>query len=193
MSRKILIIDHNDSFTFNLVQSFEAAKDVYVHVAPVEYLSKYFIKEYDGIVLSPGPGLPKDYPQISKFFDEYHCLKPMLGVCLGLQHMVEYFGGTLYNQKNVMHGKQVSIECLVNEILFDGLKKPINVGLYHSWAVKKECFPSCLEITSLSKDGVIMSLRHKTLPLTAIQFHPESYMTEQGNKMIFNWIKSIKK
>ena len=193
MPTKILIIDHNDSFTFNLVQLFEQVENVQVDVLSVNDFPMEKVKEYDGIVLSPGPGLPENYPQVAAFLKEYNALKPILGVCLGLQHIVTFFGGKLYNQQKVLHGKQIDLKIADDTFLFSNVPLPMQVGLYHSWAADRNHFPACLQITSNSENGVIMSIQHTDLPITAVQFHPESYMTTQGSIMIKNWVESIRK
>lgn len=192
MPTKILLIDHNDSFTFNLVQLFEQIENVQVDVRSVNDFSMEKIREYDGIVLSPGPGLPQDYPQVAALLTNYYKTKPFLGVCLGLQHIVTFFGGGLYHQEKVLHGKQIDLKIIENTFLFSNIQLPTKVGLYHSWATNKTMLPDCLVITSVSEKGVIMSVQHKDLPITAVQFHPESYMTTQGSIMIKNWVESLR-
>ena len=191
MPTKILLIDHNDSFTFNLVQLFEQIENVQVKVMSVHDFPTKEINEYDGIELSPGPGLPQDYPQVAAFLKDHYTVKPILGVCLGLQHIVRFFGGQLYNQEKVQHGKAIVLKNMTDTILFRSIHLPVKAGLYHSWAAERKHFPECLQITSESENGVIMSVRHIDLPITAVQFHPESYMTTQGNVMIKNWVESI--
>lgn len=193
MSTKILIIDHNDSFTYNLVQLFEQVDNVDVQITNTNNLHLQTAEDADAIVLSPGPGLPEDYPQVKALINKYYLLKPILGVCLGLQHLTELFGGKLYNQQKVLHGKQIILQLTAPHFLFNNIKAPVKAGLYHSWAADNNSFPQCLQVTSVSESGVIMSFQHKTLPLTAVQFHPESYMTEHGNAMIKNWVEFINK
>lgn len=191
MPTKILIIDHNDSFTYNLVQLFEQRDNVELKIINTDNLHTKSVEEFDGIVLSPGPGLPQDYPQVKNLLQSILISKPILGVCLGLQHLTELFGGKLYNQQKVLHGKQITLQLIVPNFLFKNIPDPVKVGLYHSWAADSDTFPDCLQVTSVSENGTIMSFQHKNLPITAVQFHPESYMTEYGNKMIQNWIEQI--
>ncbi|MCU7693367.1 anthranilate synthase component II [Haoranjiania flava] len=191
MQTKILIIDHNDSFTFNLVQLFEEIQDVEVNVLNVGNFDLNMCSSYDAIVLSPGPGLPQDYPAVYELLKKFYTLKPILGICLGLQHIVHFFGGALYNLDSVQHGKQSAIFLLAEDVLFKNIQQPVLAGLYHSWAAAKNKFPDCLEITSQTAEGVVMALRHKKYPISAVQFHPESYMTPNGKQMLENWVKVL--
>ena len=268
MGAKILIIDHNDSFTYNLVGLFEEADTPVsqVDVWSVDKLSAIdlsLVWEYDCLVLSPGPGLPHDYPEVTHLLDIVlgeNKLKilPVLGICLGLHTLVTYYGGTLYNLKKIQHGRQVEL-CLqhypmageADSVASDtdrvpgkagtadtagihiskDLNSPIKVGLYHSWGVTiapennpdpqveqtgvdlNRCFleniqkgiPSDLEITAVACPGqsgysyredaisapVVMGIRHRTLPIIGLQFHPESYMTPDGAGLIRNWLEFI--
>lgn len=192
METKILLIDHNDSFTFNLVQMFEEMPGVQVNVLNVQDAAPKNISKYDGIVLSPGPGLPEHYSAIREILEKYHTLKPILGICLGLQHIVMFFGGSLINLTQVQHGKQVPLKIIDNDILFNNVRQPVLVGLYHSWAADKTNFPCSLIITSENENGTVMSLKHNTHAISAVQFHPESYMTPDGKEMLQNWVMKIK-
>ena len=192
MPVKILLIDHNDSFTFNLLQLFEEINGVDVSLFNVDDVAGINVTKFDGIVLSAGPGLPENYPAIRMLLDNYHATKPFLGICLGLQEIVTYFGGRLINIRKVQHGLQQAINIIDDDILFRNLVHPVNVGLYHSWAADKDFMPSCLITTATTQSGMIMAVRHQTYPISAVQFHPESYMTCQGKVIILNWIHNLK-
>ena len=187
---KILLIDNYDSFTYNLVHYLEAqgADVIVVRNDAIPFAS---INDFDKIVLSPGPGLPKDAGGQPKLIELAAHAKPILGVCLGFQALVEFFGGSIYNQEKVKHG--VAEECSVDNsaALFEGIPSGINVGLYHSWAAKKENFPVSLNITAQSSSGVIMAFEHINLPVCGVQFHPESVLTEHGKKMIRNFLENF--
>jgi len=185
---KVLILDNYDSFTYNLFHYLKGnVSDV--TVKRNDEISVDAIDEYSHIVISPGPGLPKDAGILMEVLVRYSTSKSILGICLGLQAIVEHFGGELYNQKIVKHGLQEEIHILNSESgLFKGFDNTIEVGLYHSWAAKKETLPVELEITAEGKTGVIMALQHKILPISAVQFHPESILTPSGKKIIKNWI-----
>jgi len=185
---KVLILDNYDSFTYNLFHYLKGFTSD-VTVKRNDEISVEEVDTYSHLVISPGPGLPKDAGILTEILSRYSDSKPILGICLGLQAIVEHVGGKLYNQKNVKHGLQEEIQLLKTESgLFKDFNPSINVGLYHSWAAQKESLPEEIEITAEGKTGVIMALEHKTLPISAVQFHPESILTPQGKQIIKNWI-----
>lgn len=190
MATKILIIDHNDSFTYNLVQLLEEAGAESVTVCAFGKVDLDTAATYDGIVLSPGPALPKDYPASLELIKTFYRTKTILGVCLGMQMIVECFGGKLYNLENVQHGKRIEISKVQECFLLRNMSFPMKVGLYHSWAMYEHTAVDDLQTTSVSKDGVPMSLKHRKYNTFGVQFHPESYMTEHGLQMIKNWLMS---
>ncbi|HCD77790.1 MAG TPA: aminodeoxychorismate/anthranilate synthase component II, partial [Prevotella sp.] len=143
---------------------------------------------YDKILLSPGPGIPSEAGLLLNVIKAYAGKKPLLGVCLGHQAIAEVFGGTLRNLQNVYHGVATPCRVVADDILFNGLPKEFEVGRYHSWVVDRSTLPSCLEVTSESPDGEIMSLRHRELDVRGVQFHPESVLTPVGKQIISNWI-----
>ncbi|MCB0333274.1 MAG: aminodeoxychorismate/anthranilate synthase component II [Bdellovibrionales bacterium] len=189
MNSKILLLDNYDSFTYNL---FHALKQVGVTSIDVFRNDKIDIaqaREYDRILLSPGPGIPCEAGIMPQLITELAGERPILGICLGHQAMAEAYGGRLFNLPHVMHGKETEIEIdPTKEPLFQGLSPRISVGRYHSWVVSDEDFPDCLEVTARDDDGQIMALRHKEYDLVGFQFHPESVMTPDGNTMLRHWI-----
>lgn len=191
MSAKILIIDHNDSFTYNLVQLQEEAGAESIAVCAFDKVDLNAAAAYDGIVLSPGPALPEDYPQSLELIKAFYQTKPILGVCLGMQMIVECFGGKLYNIEKVQHGKQVEIYKEKDCVLFDHISFPLKVGLYHSWAMDRSKNVDAIVITSSTTDKVPMSLKHSKHNTFGVQFHPESYMTEHGLQLMRNWMKVV--
>lgn len=187
--KKILVIDNYDSFVYNLVHYLEAF-DVEVDVVRNKSIDLDKVEVYDKILLSPGPGIPDEAGQLKAVIEQYYKTKPILGVCLGQQAIMEVFGGTLENLKRVYHGIATSIDITVDdEPLYQGLPKRIDVGRYHSWVVHKD-LPEVLEATSLDENGHIMSLRHKTYDVRAVQYHPESVLTPEGKAIIKNWVMS---
>jgi len=150
------------------------------------------IEKYDKILLSPGPGLPKNAGLTMKVIENYYQTKPILGVCLGHQAIAEFFGATLFNLKKVMHGKESKVKITdFNDYLLKGIHQNFIVGRYHSWAVNRNSLEKTqLLITSETKEGQIMSLKHNLFDIRCVQFHPESIMTKQGKKMIKNWVKN---
>lgn len=184
---KIAIIDNYDSFTYNLSH---LVKEVGAEVT-VFRNDQFGLEElevFDKILLSPGPGIPEEAGLLLDVIRTYAGRKPILGVCLGEQAIGEAFEGKLTNLTEVYHGIQSPIQILADNYLFNGLPKEILVGRYHSWVVDTEGFPECLEITAVSREGYIMALRHKTMDVQGIQFHPESVLTPDGKQIIRNWL-----
>lgn len=187
--KNILVIDNYDSFVYNLVHYLEEF-DAKVTVKRNDEVDLDEVAQYDKILLSPGPGIPDEAGQLKAIIKTFACEKPMLGVCLGQQAIMEVFGGELLNLDKVHHGVATEIKTLVDdELLYKGLPKTMMVGRYHSWVVKQE-LPDSLVATSVDEQGQIMSLRHKEYDIRAVQFHPESVLTPEGKQMIKNWIES---
>lgn len=185
----ILVIDNYDSFVFNLVHYIEGfgAK---VTVLRNDAISLDEPSNYDKIVLSPGPGLPAEAGLLKSVIENYAATKSILGVCLGQQAIAETFGGSLFNLNHVYHGVAHLLHIQqTDEVLYKGLEPIQQVGRYHSWTVNQP-LPDCLEATGLDEYGNLLSLRHKTLDVRGVQFHPESILTPNGRKMIENWIKA---
>lgn len=184
---RILLLDNYDSFTWNLHHLLEphATVDVVLNDA----ITVEEAEAYDRIVLSPGPGLPSEAGIMPELLRRSNGERPILGVCLGMQGIVEACGGSLFNQPRVMHG--ISAQCVPSgpiDPLFEGIPAPFEVGLYHSWAADPATWPASLRITARSEQGVIMALRHVRFPWCGVQFHPESVMTPAGAALIGNWL-----
>ena len=160
---KILVFDNYDSFTYNLVHLVEKIIHEKVEVHRNDKIPLEKIKEYDKIILSPGPGIPEEAGLLLPLIKEYASTKPILGVCLGHQAIGEAFGGKLINLSSVFHGVATNCQLSIDKCeLFTGLPETIEVGRYHSWVVSKENFPKELEITAEDENGMIMALQHKT-------------------------------
>ena len=192
---KILIFDNYDSFTYNLVHVVEKILHQKVDVYRNDKIPLEKIKDYDKIILSPGPGLPSESGLLLPLIKEYASSKSVLGVCLGQQAIAEAFGGKLYNLQEVYHGVATKINVKENRNVsendvFKNLPGELEVGRYHSWIVDKRDFPNELEITAEDENGYIMALRHKSLDIQGVQFHPESVLTPLGEKMIRNWLSA---
>ena len=184
---KIVIIDNYDSFTYNLSHLVKEL-GAEVTVLRNDQFELKELEQFSKIILSPGPGVPSEAGLLLDVIRTYAGKKPILGVCLGHQAIGEVFGGKLENLSDVFHGVATEGTQFGNDEIFSGLYNRIMMGRYHSWVVSKTGFPDCLEITAESDEGQIMALKHKTLNIRGIQFHPESVLTPDGRKMIQNWL-----
>lgn len=186
---KILLFDNYDSFTYNLYHLVKELTDGDVDVFRNDKISLKEIDKYDRIILSPGPGLPKESGILLSLIKEYASSKAILGVCLGEQAIAESFGGKLINMAKVYHGVATPIYITdKNNPLFQNIPDGFHAGRYHSWVVSNENFPKELTITARDEQGMVMALQHRTYDLCGVQFHPESILTPIGNKIIANWL-----
>ena len=183
---KVLLIDNFDSFTFNLFHYLEA-EGAEVTVLRNDEIEMESVPKFDKIVFSPGPGLPAQAGKMMEVIGNFHTLIPMLGVCLGMQALGEFFGGSLYNLSEVKHGKSERCELITESKLFAKIPTSFQVGLYHSWAVDID-HASSLKALAYSENQVLMSFEHVVFPLFGVQFHPESILTEHGKQLIRNFL-----
>ncbi len=186
----LLMIDNYDSFTYNLVQYLgELGEEVLVRrndeisTAEIEKLNP------QRIVISPGPCTPSEAGISVATIEKFAGKIPLLGVCLGHQSIGQAFGGRIVHAKTLMHGKTSQV-IHTNTGVFAGLPSPYRATRYHSLVIERESCPDCLEITAWTDDGEIMGVRHKTLPIEGVQFHPESIMTEHGHALLKNFLTS---
>jgi len=187
----ILMIDNYDSFTYNLVQYLEEiGTPVKVVRNDVMTAAEMEALKPSALVISPGPGGPKDAGVSLEAVAHFSGKLPILGVCLGHQTIAEAFGAKIIGARRLMHGK-TSMVTNDGEGIFTGVKKPFQAMRYHSLAVERESLPDCLTITAESEDGEIMGLRHKTHATEGIQFHPESIMTAIGKRLLRNFVKLV--
>ena len=184
---RLLIIDIFDSFTYNLMHICKIHIN-HVDVIRVNQVNIKQLHKYDKIIISPGPGIPSDYPVLFDIINKYKNNKSILGICLGFQTIGIYFGATLYNLNQVMHGKKSLIK-LKSDSMYEDIPSEIYVGRYHSWGIKIEDQKN-LEITSIDNDNCIMSFKHKIYDIKGIQYHPESILTKYGELIIKNWLSS---
>lgn len=187
---KILVVDNYDSFVYNIVHLLFEIGVEEIDVIKNDQLNFSYIHQYDKIVLSPGPGIPKDAGLMPKLVTEFASNKSILGICLGHQAIAEHFGTDLINLKEPLHGVASEIEIVKNDYLFENLPNHFKVGHYHSWVVSNKISED-LEILAKDELGNIMALKHKKYDVRGLQFHPESILTENGKIIITNWIKHL--
>lgn len=190
---KILLIDNYDSFTFNLYQYLTEISDHEIEVFRNDKIQIEEVDAYDIIILSPGPGVPKDAGHMPAIIDRYRSSKPILGVCLGHQAIGESYGAELINLSTVYHGVDTALNILDNGDLFDQIPDGIRVGRYHSWSIKKGSTPEEIIITALDDEEEIMALRHRHDPVFGVQFHPESILTPNGKDILRNFLKEAER
>jgi anthranilate synthase component 2 len=195
-SPRILIVDNYDSFTYNLVQIIQEHGGCIFDVLKNDAVNTDYASKYDGFLFSPGPGIPKEAPLMTELLRLYHRKKSILGICLGHQAIAETFGMKLIKLNSVRHGQKTIIKIIdSSDYIFEGVPSEFTAGLYHSWAVSAENkLPksvSDLRVSALSNDGIIMAVAHIRYNIRGVQFHPESYLTEYGHKIIHNWINHL--
>ena len=186
---EILVVDNYDSFTYNLVYLIRD-----LGFRPTVWRNDQFrldqVKAFDKIVLSPGPGIPSEAGLMTELLNQFSSSKSILGVCLGHQAIGEAFGCQLINLTEVYHGVATEIEVISkDESLFSGMPSRFQVGRYHSWAIEPDSVSDILEVTAIDAKGQVMAVSHKQFDVKGVQFHPESILTENGKKMLQNWLK----
>lgn len=188
----ILILDNYDSFTYNLVHYVEEITGKIPDVYRNDKITIDEIKNYDALILSPGPGIPDEAGILKETIKTYTGKIPIFGVCLGLQAITEVFGGELENLNEVFHGVATEMHVIVNDsLIFANIPNPFEAARYHSWIASHKNFPEELEITAIDQDNCIMALRHRESEVYAVQFHPESILTPHGKQMLENFIHSL--
>ena len=183
---RILVVDNYDSFVFNLVQ-YLAQLGAQVDVRRNDQVTVQEASQYDGILLSPGPGNPSQAGICITLVKELGGKVPIFGVCLGHQSIAEAFGATVSRAPELLHGKTSEV-FHQNQGVLAPLKSPFTATRYHSLAVERETVPAELEITGETENGVIMAIRHRTMDIEGVQFHPESVLTEGGHQMLAEWL-----
>jgi anthranilate synthase/aminodeoxychorismate synthase-like glutamine amidotransferase len=188
-TQKILLIDNYDSFTYNLQHYIEELSGESCTVVRNDELENSLIDKYDAVIISPGPGLPGESGRLMEVIKTFFSKKKMLGVCLGHQALALASGGKLKQLDVVMHGLQRN--CTItstNDPVLADLPPVFSSGRYHSWVIDRSILPDEWIISSVDDTGEVMSMYHKNLPLYGVQFHPESIMTEDGKKILSNWL-----
>ena len=187
---RMLLIDNYDSFTYNLVQAFAAmGADVRVYRNDEITVEEAIALDPTHLVISPGPGRPEDAGVSLDMIGAFAGKIPVLGVCLGHQSLVQHFGGNIVRAERLMHGKTSMVKH-DGKTLFEGISQPFEVGRYHSLCAEHESLPDELELTAETERGEIMGVRHKTLPLEGVQFHPESVLTPEGDHLMANFMRT---
>lgn len=184
---KILILDNYDSFTYNIVQLVRSL-GYGIDVRRNDTISVEEAGKYPRVIISPGPGLPSESGILPEYLRLYADRRSILGICLGEQAIGERFGARLRNLENVYHGVATSVEIVAPDPVFEGMEDGFEAGRYHSWVVDSVDFPDCLEITARDAKGEIMALRHREYDVRGFQFHPESVLTPQGERLLRNWL-----
>ncbi|MBV7388210.1 anthranilate synthase component II [Pasteurellaceae bacterium TAE3-ERU1] len=188
MVASVLLVDNHDSFSYNLVDLLKRLPLDALHVCKTEDLSAQAMDQFSHILISPGPDVPRAYPQLYDFLAHFHTQKVILGVCLGHQTLCDFFGARLYNLSAVRHGQVGQLRTLAPSPLFKNLPQSFKIGLYHSWAIARESLPPALVPIACDQHDVLMAAQHRTLPLFGVQFHPESFISEHGQQLLHNWL-----
>lgn len=187
---KIAVINNYDSFVHNIVHYLESFDGVEVSVFFNDGFYLEQLNNFDKIVLSPGPGVPKEAGLLLDVIDCYKNKKDILGVCLGHQAIAEYFGCQLVNLNQPLHGIATRLHIVEDDYLWNNLQDEIFVGHYHSWCVSKLHLSTEISVTAIDESGNIMALKHKKYNIRGVQFHPESVLTPFGKQIIENWLKN---
>ena len=186
---KLLVLDNYDSFTYNLVHLIEKVSDIPFDVFRNDRITLEKVADYNKILLSPGPGLPKDAGIMPELLKKYSSSRSILGVCLGMQAIGEAFNSKLRNLDSVFHGVATPIRLVNHDPVFANCPSTFNAGRYHSWVVDPNGLSADLIVTATDMNENIMALKHKYFDVRGVQFHPESVLSEHGETIFRNWLK----
>jgi len=186
---KLLVLDNYDSFTYNLVHLVEKVSSIGFDVRKNDEITLHEVGSYSKILLSPGPGLPKDAGIMPQLLKQYSSEKSILGICLGLQAIGENFGCRLKNLGQVYHGLATPVTVIASDRLFAGCPATFMAGRYHSWVIDRDDMSSELQVTAVDEQNRIMAARHTHYDVCGVQFHPESILSEHGETIIKNWLQ----
>jgi len=190
--KNLLIANNHDSFVYNLVELLRELSLCTFEIHDTELITPAMVARCQGMILSPGPGLPYEQEGLISLIDTYHTRLPILGVCLGHQALAHYFGARLQQIQVPLHGHSDRIVIDNCDELLDGIPMHSRIGRYHSWVVSPNNLPDTLQITAHAQsDGAIMAFRHRTHPLWGVQFHPESYISEHGSRYLHNFMAQV--
>jgi len=186
---RLLLIDNYDSFTYNLVQAFLVlGAEVAVHRNDEITVEAALALDPSHLCISPGPGTPAEAGVSEDMIRAFAGRVPVLGVCLGHQALVEVYGGTIVRAERLMHGKTSNVSHDGRGV-FVGLQGPFKAGRYHSLIAKRDTLPGTLEVTAWTEEGEVMGVRHRSLPVEGVQFHPESILTPDGPQLLANFLR----
>ena len=186
--KKTVIIDNYDSFTYNLVHYVEEICNELPTVYRNDAIAVNALNNFDQIIFSPGPGLPRESKIMHEVLKTFSSSKKILGICLGHQCIIEFYGGKIYNLSKVYHGISTPVTVNTKTKIFAGLNGSIEAGRYHSWAAFDNEIPQELESIANDENGINMAVKHRHYDITGIQFHPESILTPQGKSILKNWL-----
>jgi anthranilate synthase component II len=189
---RLLLIDNYDSYTYNIVNCLKQIGIDNIELQYNDIATPAIANTFDGIIISPGPAVPAASGNILSIIKNLDKAIPLLGICLGHQAIAEAFGGELYRMPKQYHGVATNLVTRKEDLILQNISQDATFGLYHSWAVQMERFPDDLSATSFSTDGILMSCRHKVLPIHGVQFHPESYLSKEGMKIFSNFVGLVK-
>lgn len=186
--RKVLVVDCHDSFVYNLVQLLRESNVATYDIVAIDAIDFYNLSQYSHILLSPGPGLPSDYPSLTQLIQKTYVTHSLLGICLGMQAIAVYFGCRLQQLSLPQHGHESFLRIIHHKDLFQGVAQQSSIGRYHSWIVVSDTVHSPLLVTAVDEEEHIMAIRHHQFPVFGVQFHPESIITHEGAKIIRDWL-----
>ena len=189
----ILVADCHDSFVYNLIEIVRSTSGCSYEVYPIEQCRGVCLDRFDALLLSPGPGHPTEMDGLSELIERTYRCMPIMGVCLGLQALACFFGGSLRQLSRPLHDHADRLRLTdAEKVWFKAFPIESCIGRYHSWVIDEQSFPKELQVIAYAEsDGTIMALRHKALPIYAVQFHPESYLSPYGSELVRYWLRSV--
>lgn len=190
---RLLLLDNQDSFTWNVWHLFHFLSDVELVVVDSASFDQPMLAAYHGLILSPGPGVPRDHRGMMRAIEYAEYQMPIWGLCLGHQALIEYYGGSLKQMYSVRHGIRSKLQILHRDALWSNVECEPLVGRYHSWVGDESSWPDSLVVTSIDEEGYVMSMSHRRRPIFGVQFHPESYMTNVGVELATAFVKVVRR
>lgn len=186
--KNVLVVDCNDSFVYNLVQLLRESRGCAYRIVNVNAIPFERLSDFSHILLSPGPGVPNDYPSLFRLLEQTKATHRLLGVCLGMQAIAQYFGCQLKQLDFPKHGHESNLRIMSFTDLFRNIPQQSVIGRYHSWIVNADSLTAAIQPLAWDDEQQLMALRHTSFQIYGVQFHPESIITQHGAKMIENWL-----